>query len=248
MSKKSKNPKKGICIYCGLERTLTDDHIPPKSIFPRPRATNLITVPCCSDCNHDAHLDDMYFKDVLVSMYDVKDHPAIPKLHSATRLRVNSVRNTFYRQMLFGRTKKVHAMTASGVYLGEKTGFHVDTLRIKRVLERIARGLYFNDFGQPLSKDYTFVTLYPDEFDLIRVPIMPRLRKVFLQVAFDAPHKVIVKDVFEYQCQEVQPKVPGDSTSMIAWVFHFFVQVIWFTIAIKDGSLPSTNLESIPKA
>lgn len=41
---------------------MTRDHIPPKGLFPRPRPSNLHTLPCCEPCNNRASADDEYFR------------------------------------------------------------------------------------------------------------------------------------------------------------------------------------------
>ncbi len=42
-------PKK-LCTYCDDQAT-TKDHVPPKCFFTETKPPNLITVPCCHDCN-----------------------------------------------------------------------------------------------------------------------------------------------------------------------------------------------------
>ena len=56
------------CYLCGKtgketpEGKLTREHVPPRNLFPEPRPSDLITVPCCGDCNHRAHEDDEYLR------------------------------------------------------------------------------------------------------------------------------------------------------------------------------------------
>src|SRR6266446_2126634 len=50
------------CYLCGATDRLTRDHIPPKGLFPRPRPSNLHTLPCCEPCNNRASADDEYFR------------------------------------------------------------------------------------------------------------------------------------------------------------------------------------------
>lgn len=49
------------CYLCGGSAG-TRDHIPPKGLFPRPRPSNLHTLPCCEGCNNRASGDDEYFR------------------------------------------------------------------------------------------------------------------------------------------------------------------------------------------
>jgi hypothetical protein len=46
------------CYLCGATQDLTRDHVPPANLFPEPRPSNLITVPCCKACNQSYSLDD----------------------------------------------------------------------------------------------------------------------------------------------------------------------------------------------
>src|SRR5437764_2311666 len=50
------------CYLCGAADRVTRDHIPPKGLFPRPRPSNLHTLPCCESCNNRASADDEYFR------------------------------------------------------------------------------------------------------------------------------------------------------------------------------------------
>lgn len=46
------------CYLCGSPNPTTRDHVPPRGFFPEPRPSNLITVPCCINCNNGCSLDD----------------------------------------------------------------------------------------------------------------------------------------------------------------------------------------------
>src|SRR5688500_18167485 len=50
------------CYLCGATENLTRDHIPPKGLFPKPRPSNLYTVPCCYSCNNGAAKEDEYLR------------------------------------------------------------------------------------------------------------------------------------------------------------------------------------------
>ena len=55
------------CYLCRSTENLTSDHLPPKNLFPKPKPTNLITVPCCASCNGGFSKLDEQFR-VFVSM------------------------------------------------------------------------------------------------------------------------------------------------------------------------------------
>lgn len=50
------------CYLCGSLKDLTKDHIPPKNLFPNPKPSDLITVPCCKKCNEEMSTIDESFR------------------------------------------------------------------------------------------------------------------------------------------------------------------------------------------
>ena len=75
-----KSRKNTKCIYCEENLGLTRDHIPPKELFPNPRPSNLITVPCCERCRSEQSLDDEYFITIVANSGRSQYHPAANKL------------------------------------------------------------------------------------------------------------------------------------------------------------------------
>jgi hypothetical protein len=57
----------GPCIYCGENRDLTNDHVPPRSFYGMTPPANLITVPSCERCNRGFSVDDDYVRLVLAT-------------------------------------------------------------------------------------------------------------------------------------------------------------------------------------
>lgn len=51
-----------LCYLCNKNNGTTRDHVPPKNLFPIGSRKNLITVPCCNDCNQKNALDDEAFR------------------------------------------------------------------------------------------------------------------------------------------------------------------------------------------
>ena len=51
----------GLCIYCQSREADSRDHVPPKGIFPKPRPSDLVSVPACQECNGGfAQLDEEF--------------------------------------------------------------------------------------------------------------------------------------------------------------------------------------------
>ncbi len=60
------------CIYCG-EPATTKDHVIPRSYFPKPTPSNLMTVPACKQCNKSKQHDEDYLRTILTSARDFKE-------------------------------------------------------------------------------------------------------------------------------------------------------------------------------
>ncbi len=126
MKKRSKI-KEGTCIYCGVVGFLTDDHVPPKNLFPKPRL-GLLTVPSCERCNGSSKLDDEYFRLAITS---VVDGMAFPIAVDAIRKLDTPEKDRFKRSMLRD-------------YDRENGDLQLDRPRLHGVIERVIRGLFWH--------------------------------------------------------------------------------------------------------
>src|SRR5450830_560519 len=62
--------RNGTCTWCGAVGVVTDDHVPPRTVFADPRPPDLVTVDACLPCNRSASLDDEYFKQIISATAD----------------------------------------------------------------------------------------------------------------------------------------------------------------------------------
>jgi hypothetical protein len=112
---------------------MTEDHVPPKNLFPKPRL-GLITVPSCEQCNGSFKLDDEYFRLAITTGVDPKDFPiaveAIHKLGTQEKIR-------FAKSMLSNMDR-------------ERGDLYVDRPRVTRVIERVIRGLFWHHHQRAL--------------------------------------------------------------------------------------------------
>lgn len=58
------------CIYCGATENITREHTPQKSLFEKPRPSNLITVPSCLECNNRKSKENEYLKFIFNITYN----------------------------------------------------------------------------------------------------------------------------------------------------------------------------------
>jgi hypothetical protein len=166
-----------VCAICGGEAT-TVDHIPPQSLYPKPRRPNLRlhSVPACKSCNNGASSDDEEFKMVIgISTGEVQEN-------------LDAVVTSLLRTM--AENKRLDDVIQSG----ERT-FSIDNGRLvqgpvkivfnrpryEKVVERMIRGLYWRQTKRPLGLDAEVDVLDPSNFppefeqqlrDLL--PMLPR--------------------------------------------------------------------------
>lgn len=151
--------------------------MPPKGIFgdylDEKPSVNLVTVPSCDECNLRATQDDVYFRDsmfLFAQRFGKAPHTA--KIHSAM---VRSARHAGVEfrapiETLIKSGRPVLANLEPGELVIEGTVFEADWMRIKRVVERSARGLYWKHRKQRVPDDYVVSVLGAKEVELLMTP------------------------------------------------------------------------------
>lgn len=214
-----------LCIYCGQRPATTKDHVPPKSFFPRPRPHNLITVPCCYQCNAGYGKDDERVRNILTSLDATEDHPAIREQLGGNRNRSwqrgqgkNSVRH------VLASLKVVDAYTAGGIFLGERLAFDLDQAVIDRFIGRTTRALIYHEYGVGFVEGHVAWRKPPME---IKRPL-------------SAKPKSIGGDVFSY----VGYYKPGAAKSL--WILKFYGGAEFMAIfrAKRQSSQPASPFDS----
>jgi hypothetical protein len=125
------------CYLCGAAEKLTRDHVPPKGLFPRPRPSNLHTIPCCFSCNNKASKDVEYFR--LAASTLINRNPQGKRIwervveHTLTSGRIKDLIKD-----LRNRTRPTRIETPTGVI--EASEFSFTAEHINRVLVRTTRG------------------------------------------------------------------------------------------------------------
>ena len=159
-----------FCTLCGKRRKLTDDHIPPRCLFPKGSRQNLITVKACNRCNMRTSSDDEYLRLILASNKDsaacAQVQALLPTItRSLTRPEARRFANAFLSTI-----QNVDIVTRGGVYLYTAKGFSVDQPRLERIITKMVRGLFFKEFGRRLPSSHEVMPIFVNALRY-RVPL-----------------------------------------------------------------------------
>lgn len=152
-----------LCVYCGVGPAETDDHVPPKCLFPRPRPSDLITVPSCRKCNQDAGRDEEYFL-ASIMFTQAGSSPAGRALWQQ-KLRRTYAKNLGLRYRIASSLQRVNLVTPAGLFLGRHFAQSPDFARLEKVVVKIVKGLYYADHAAALAPHTTVEALFlwPDQ-------------------------------------------------------------------------------------
>jgi len=143
--------KSKLCALCCSFKAKTKDHIPPKSIFKKPRPTNLITVPSCNACNNEASKNDEYFLHFLTTSISPEEHSDIKYLlQNKTIAAIKRDEAKTYRKYFLESFSYENAFSKSGKFLGKVPIRKIEANRVLDVVKRIGKGLYYHIKGKPI--------------------------------------------------------------------------------------------------
>lgn len=216
MNKKLKSRE---CVYCGNTKHITNDHIPPKNLFPPPRPNNLITVPCCQNCNQNASKDDEYFRDMLTMRIDTYEHPDVTKNWQTVLRSLNNPHKTGMRKSIMSTLKEVSLYTPAGIYLGKSGMLQVDVERLLKVTERIIKGIFYFENGFRLPTDYNVKSFFLESIRMDKDVIN------LISMAKTASPKTIGNGVFTYW---LKPTIEDLNTNLLLLLFYEKVAFMGF--------------------
>lgn len=222
MAKKGR--RLGICTYCGESGRRTDDHIPPKNLFPDPKPSDLITVPCCEGCNRDASLDDEYFRLVTVFRHEISGHPAARALWPTVFRSLDMPQKRRFRTAFLKTLRPVQLRSPAGLHLGESGVFQSNVHRTSKVIDRITRGLYYHEFRSRLPRSTEVLVL--SDIDLSDPEQLS-----MIQGFSGVPAKNIGGGVFSYRYI-----APPEAPATTAWLFIFYENYPIVSITMGSSS------------
>jgi hypothetical protein len=182
------------CIYCGSTNPETNDHIPPRGLFAKPRPATLISVPCCFECNNNSSNDDEYFRNTMAFRKEAHDHPDVQGILPTIFRGLSNPKKTKFKNSFLNSIEEIEVKTKAGIYLGKKASYHVDKERLCNVAERIVRGLFWKDNGSTIPSSWTIKSYLIEEWILSNRAAMEKIARLFM----DRKGRQIGNGVFRY--------------------------------------------------
>lgn len=216
------------CVYCGDSAT-TMDHVPPRTLFQKPRP-ELITVPSCSSCNNDPSKDDEYFRNLLLTDDRIRDHPEAKGLIEAYTRSLKRPQATGLRAAMLRDTTRFPLISPAGIIYGEGTGLKSDFTRERKVLERVTKGLFYHEFQTPHPNENSISVYSTRHMDEGRKGLNTVLE--FISYIKPENKKTIGNDVFSYGYAIAEDHPDGSF-----WVLTFFKTIPFFVFSIPPAPI-----------
>lgn len=231
MARKNRRKPAAECVYCGKFGEVTQDHVPPKSLFPSPRPSNLITVPSCKSCNNGASRDDEYFRKILVMREDVEGHPATERILSSVLSGLARPQQRKFNREFIESISFFWRRSTEGIFIGRYPAYRVKTMRLLRVLNRINRGLYYHEQKKRIPTNYlvkSVIDVSDDDWRLTSSPM-------------DQPFRSIGEDVFLYRSHYAEA-----SQFAVLWQFIIYGTIRAVSVSHPPSPPPSARPLQIP--
>ncbi len=214
----------GICVYCRLRTAVTNDHIPPKNLFGKPRPSSLVTVPSCLYCNAGASTDDEYFRLMVALRHDV-DHPDAAAARDSAMRSLERPQAGGFRAAFLSALGDVELRSASGLYLGRAGAYNVDVERLDRVARRITLGLFYKKTERLLPRDYTAKAYLLSQIDPSATDAITRLSGMVDALRAGRAPAFVGRRVLSYWWHSAV-----DDPNASAWLLIFYERVSWVAI------------------
>lgn len=140
-----------MCIYCGNKPGITRDHVPPKNLFPKPKPLNMLTVPCCKDCQARFKKDEDVFM-AWITFGPAGESPAGIQLWEQ-KLKRTYNKDSGVKKIIRKSFKQVSLETPGGIYMGKGLAVAINPERKNNVLKKIVRGLFWAEYKERLPED-----------------------------------------------------------------------------------------------
>lgn len=199
------------CCYCGSSEKITRDHVPPKSIFAKPRSGDLISVPACFECNNRFSSSDDIFK-TYIGM-----HSAYKGGRAETLFKKYVVRtvahNRKLKQEIASTIKRIELAAPNRIYTGQHAYTVLWNSKVhEEQIQRIVKGLFYHHFRK-------------------RIPVNLEIKSYWLdqpaELNFEMNSVSICNGEFKYEFA-----IPNDSDFGSIWSFSFYDAHFAFAIVL----------------
>lgn len=217
----------GECVYCGAVGPLTDDHVPPKGLWGKPRPTDLVTVPSCKACNSGGSKDDEYFKTMMIMKDKAGSHSEAAAIRDSVFRGLALPEKRGFKHHVLQSMLRLPMHSAAGVYLGHAAAFNVDLRRLNAVVERVTKGLYWHHHGRErLPHDHEVVVWSEEGLADISAEEAANLRAQLVAPCLARPENKLGRGVLRYWY------APSDRPHVTGWLYEFYkdVRFVAFTI------------------
>jgi hypothetical protein len=213
--------KTRICYWCGAE-SVSDDHVPPRSFFPKGKRIDLIKVSSCK--RHNEGLSKLDEKFRLYLQMSADSRVALDEF-KATTLR------GLRREEATGFRKSLASSAAPMMLNGRKaTSFEVKPEEMNTFSEKILRGLYFHHYDEVFQGVVNSVCTH---IHSIGFDIRPTI-EMFVEFRNDLEQgSTKNEDVFKYECG----RVTEDGMTAFAMICTFYETVTIFGLGIPTEAL-----------
>lgn len=210
--------KRKLCVYCHSPKDLTRDHIPPRSFFPAPRPTDLITVPCCRECHEEFTENDVYLRNYLIFSPQCRGHFAARQLQeSGLRSLQDPNTGQFSNPYPNIANRRKPSFLASTIASGFGATVAPDDERIGDVIERIVVGLFWVETDKYLPHDYSVNIVGSNELNYSNWSIQESIHR--LQSEEDPVN--IGNGVFQFWWSWAED-APPEETHSSDWLLQFY--------------------------
>lgn len=136
------------CVYCIQGDGETVDHVPPKLLLARPYPKNLLTVPACRKCNASFQANDEYTRFVVSVDLRSADQPDAKSKMPAIMRSLQKPEALGFTRYLLSQMSDTTVLGTNGRPMAQAV--EADRVRLNATGERMVRGLFFIESGEPL--------------------------------------------------------------------------------------------------
>ena len=213
-----KKINKQKCVYCINAPSATNDHVIPRSMFPLPKPTDLITVPSCLKCNRGFKKDEEYFLGIIT--FTEAGVSAEGKRLWDQRLQRMYKKDRGLRRAIARAIVPKQVFTPAGLYLGKRLQVEPDWPRIKNYFTKVIRGLYHFEYDEILPESTLIHYVLLDDMEMLE-EINRNVR----------PGKRGWNGVLEYK----QNRIP-DSLGDSLWLFLVYETLLFGATTYQESS------------